>query len=765
MVNTCEYGPVINTPFNEVFPIYFNNKVFFSSDRTDMGYGALDIYYASELLGFQSVNNFRAPVNSAYDDFSPAFYNDSVGYFSSNRKGGIGGDDIYAFTFSPEQVIVPITNLKIINGVVEEGRMVDIYDEKDKLLASVRVGIAGTIQVENLKSGIVYTLKVKGIDIDQESLLAVRDRYGRLAGKFPQSAKNEFIFELLQQKDYPLDKKENIVDESEIQFEVSGKLVADEKVNVKGIPVSLVASDGEVMSETATEDDGKFQLKGVDPTRKYTIQTGDVDGYHEVDIYGTSGAIVQSLTPVGRNQFAYTRQEATPSLPEGGAMVSPNVLGTIVGEVSIEGEGMNLYDESDRKIKEPVADEDGFFSMGSLTALQTYRLEVPEVELGKFDKLVVISENGDTSQTVRPFDLHSYLFQYMVYHNIDEPEEIIADYNVIIRNYELGERRFRLSSETNSRVDTVTCNANGELNLKNIDQNRPYTLALLGKETKGKLVMELLDNDGQIVLGAPIEENRYFRINFSKRNDYTIAKESLTDESVLSIGLSGHINGTAGKKEKLEIYSENDKLLGETFTSENMKFMFSEILFAGSYIIKTDMPGADRVMAVLLPGRKDSLQVKRSEDGNFYINMKNPNKKAITLADGANKDIEVSEGDKFSLPMVFFSFNSFFLTEESKELLKPLASLLKNNSHLRIQIYAHTDSRGAKNYNALLSQRRADAVLDYLVSKGIDPGRLSSKGLGELELTNKCADNVPCSNTEHAANRRTEFEIMPLAQE
>jgi outer membrane protein OmpA-like peptidoglycan-associated protein len=50
--------------------------------------------------------------------------------------------------------------------------------------------------------------------------------------------------------------------------------------------------------------------------------------------------------------------------------------------------------------------------------------------------------------------------------------------------------------------------------------------------------------------------------------------------------------------------------------------------------------------------------------------------------------------------------------------------------------------------------------VNYLVSKGIEKSRLTAKGYGESRLVNGCADNVPCSEEEHQANRRTEFTIL-----
>lgn len=110
-------GDKVNTSQNEVFPHYDSreNILFFSSDG-HFGLGGLDVYVAKLMKGdkVNSIENLGAPINSPHDDFS--FVNDSKqtkGYFSSNRVGGQGDDDVYGFNQN-----FPIRNSAILNGIV-----------------------------------------------------------------------------------------------------------------------------------------------------------------------------------------------------------------------------------------------------------------------------------------------------------------------------------------------------------------------------------------------------------------------------------------------------------------------------------------------------------------------------------------------------------------------------------------------------------------------------------------------------------------------
>ena len=64
--------------------------------------------------------------------------------------------------------------------------------------------------------------------------------------------------------------------------------------------------------------------------------------------------------------------------------------------------------------------------------------------------------------------------------------------------------------------------------------------------------------------------------------------------------------------------------------------------------------------------------------------------------------------------------------------------------------------------NEALSQRRADACVAYLISKGVPKDKILSKGYGEYKLRNKCADGVACSSAEHQENRRIEFVVAGI---
>ncbi|WP_353482643.1 OmpA family protein [Haliscomenobacter sp.] len=104
---------------------------------------------------------------------------------------------------------------------------------------------------------------------------------------------------------------------------------------------------------------------------------------------------------------------------------------------------------------------------------------------------------------------------------------------------------------------------------------------------------------------------------------------------------------------------------------------------------------------------------------------------------------------------VTFATGSEKLTGVSRYELDNLIAAMKEKKGLKVQLAGHTDDVGEDTQNQTLSQRRADAVLKYFVSKGVDVSRLNAKGFGEAQpvAANDSDDN-------RAKNRRTEFRIV-----
>ena len=95
---------------------------------------------------------------------------------------------------------------------------------------------------------------------------------------------------------------------------------------------------------------------------------------------------------------------------------------------------------------------------------------------------------------------------------------------------------------------------------------------------------------------------------------------------------------------------------------------------------------------------------------------------------------------------------------ESITALNKLVKLLKDNPNIIVEIGAHTDTNGSEEYNIKLSQRRAQAVVDYLIQNGIEKERIIAFGYGESQPL----VYPELSDYDEQLNRRAEFRIRSM---
>ena len=204
------------------------------------------------------------------------------------------------------------------------------------------------------------------------------------------------------------------------------------------------------------------------------------------------------------------------------------------------------------------------------------------------------------------------------------------------------------------------------------------------------------------------------------------------------------------------IASDGTNLQDETGSSGDFKFSLKP---AVDYIFLASKNG-------YLNGKEKQTTKGQEKSRDFMITI---------LLTAIDKPIE--------LPNIFYDFDKWDLRPESMVSLDKLVETLNDNPNVTIELMSHTDSRNTEEYNLALSQKRAQSVVDYLVSKGIELDRLQAKGYGESSpkvvndeistiypflkngttLTEQYINSL--ANDEqreiaHQINRRTEFKVL-----
>jgi len=232
----------------------------------------------------------------------------------------------------------------------------------------------------------------------------------------------------------------------------------------------------------------------------------------------------------------------------------------------------------------------------------------------------------------------------------------------------------------------------------------------------------------------------YFSSNFIDGNDWNIYQFELHEEARPQdmLLIKGEVLDEEGNKVDaiVQIRDSASNIIAETKVSEN----------SGKYAIATEINKA----------APQDLIVNIKKEGYAYdtrlITKEQIQEQVVT--DNANiKKVEV--GKTYDLNDIYFATNSYTLTSKSKSIIDLFVEFLMENPTIKVEIQGHTDDIGNDEDNQLLSERRAQAVYQYVLEKKIEQKRLSYKGFGE-------SMPIATNTTEEgrAKNRRTIFLIL-----
>lgn len=115
-----------------------------------------------------------------------------------------------------------------------------------------------------------------------------------------------------------------------------------------------------------------------------------------------------------------------------------------------------------------------------------------------------------------------------------------------------------------------------------------------------------------------------------------------------------------------------------------------------------------------------------------------------------------------TVKIIYYDYNKSDIKKVASKDLMEIVYFLNDNPEASVELSSHTDSRGGDSYNKKLSQRRSDAAVGYIVSRGIEQKRIKAEGYGEKSLVNGCKDGVTCDELQHGQNRRTEIKVTGL---
>jgi outer membrane protein OmpA-like peptidoglycan-associated protein/Tol biopolymer transport system component len=288
----------------------------------------------------------------------------------------------------------------------------------------------------------------------------------------------------------------------------------------------------------------------------------------------------------------------------------------------------------------------------------------------------------------------------------------------------------------------------------------------------------LLDKDGNIVATTLTDKNGKYSFDVEESQDYIVqSKKEGYFESNKPLNTDGLISGQP-KLVSLEVEKDPGLALFGLVTDGATKKPIQGVKLS----ILDNLTGlpvgefsTDANGNMLHPigdkriGDRVSYNIEISKDG--YLSSRQTfntlieQEGKLNLHEQLNFELVTMEegsdlGKLIDLKPIYFDLGKYAIRQDASIELDKIVKIMNDNPKMKIELGAHTDSRGSASSNMRLSDKRAKSSAKYIQDRISNPSRINGKGFGETALLNKCADGVKCLEAEHSVNRRTEFKIV-----
>ncbi|MDO8999118.1 MAG: OmpA family protein [Bacteroidota bacterium] len=449
-------------------------------------------------------------------------------------------------------------------------------------------------------------------------------------------------------------------------------------------------------------------------------------------------------------------------------------------KLPISNQIVTLFDKNGKVIKSTSTNRFGAFTFTEIKTSEVYKLKInakdAESSTAKFslfnsDKILITESkpaNGFCEWILKPAEIKN-LINNLYTSNIGGKLVLSsAQQKKFFAN-----KTIYLCNKYNTIIQKTTTNILGAFVFEGIKPDNSFFLGVDIKEVGAGEKLDLLNKDDNYVkfFDTIAGNRRSLKIN----SNYNELFNSISiSEDEMKMNLNAKVYGDQATKPlgrlKIILLNENYVVIDSVLTDDFGAFKFKYLPFLKRFYLSAN--NSDNVLDafknILIYSLDDKLiKIITNEKGKRFIY------KPIDAEINKIKDIELEDPwlelltDKNPKPRnntiienILFETNKTDLLPQAKEVLNKVILVLNTNKTIKIEISAHTDSKGTDSDNLKLSQLRAKTALNYITAAGIDAERIISIGYGEEKLLNKCVGYTPCSEIEHAQNRRIEFKIL-----
>ncbi|HET6244409.1 MAG: OmpA family protein [Bacteroidetes bacterium] len=612
-------GPVINTEMDECFPYVSTKGNFYFSSNGHQGFGGLDIFAAKgELTNWKDIQNLSAPLNSSYDDISIVFNTDeSEGYFSSNRPGGKGADDIFQFRNARHWNAIEGKLLLSENGD-DTGANVKmlLMSENGFVIQTTTTEGNGSFNFRYLPPDEKFIVKIQEKDtrFNYGQKIYLADENNNIIKKTTVNEEDEFAFYNLPFDPYKLGDK--IIDDSRINL--VGSIVAGEnpKTPLLNQKIILVDMDGIEKYSTYTDNKGNYKFLNLPPDHNLAFYLPETDTKlspnTKVVITDKNGNPIKTIYTNKSGNFKYELLAADfftlNTLEEKDLLIKSLLKGKVFSnektKAPVPGLNLSLVNLNGDVLFKSKTDIKGGFLFESTKEINNYTINIDEKDLHlRFKELFIADDYGNIIRKI-VFKDGKFSFEILpsdafVLKTILEEDKLVMKGMLFTdeKGTPSSGTKINLLNENGQVVQTAETDALGNFKFVNIPSDHNYIVSISQTDTKlNSKRLFLADSDGKIIQDEIVLDKGQFNFKILPSEFASLSGLKENDTSfkmeLKGMFISDKENKTPVVDLVVMLLNEQGKKMQESTTNTSGTFKFTKLDPSVNYVIDLDQKDA-----------------------------------------------------------------------------------------------------------------------------------------------------------------------------
>ena len=590
------------------------------------------------------------------------------------------------------------------------------------------------------------------------------------------------------------------------KISLKGKLLLAPNINepLSSATIKIITEPESKMQTTETDIFGNFHFTNLDPERTYIliVASEDIEKVPDSLYLADKKGSIRKKSGVNESKYVFSLKPNEQNVfveriyPDALAQMAESISKFFVNTSSVKVTGyltdqngnslsrfqLILITPEGKRLYKTYTDTAGYFLFKNLPGHKKYqvRYDTKSSKLKPGSEILLKDASGKLILSTEVDEKGFFSFYELPIKTIKAEEdkiELVTLAGSVLVGKEflkpLQGQTLHLINDKGEIVRVAETDSLGSFKFEHLPPDQKFQITIPHTDSKispnNRVV--ITDNKGKIIYTTVADFKGGFNFEILTMEDSKLKLIAFEDDSELKIQVKGKImEGKEGslplKNATVNLYNEKGELLQISKTDLNGNFKFINLPPDQNYLVLVEAKDTNLSQKYFLTDSQGKILKQLIFDKGAYkfeiLQSDHPAMAVIYVEDPWLKIKEVKSMQKESVLIIeniYYDYGKANILDEGLKILNKVVNILNENHEIKIEILAYTDSRGNKDFNLELSQRRAKAVVEYIVSKGVDSKRVIGRGLGDSVLRNYCADGVECPEELHRQNRRTEFRV------